>query len=153
MRLIDGRLQHILDTGDIFQSLLRDFLAREKPQEVSSQSAGELRAYFAAAVRYKINTKARKERRRAGSLSAEETPISSESPVPQQLEDQDFLDAVRARLPNHQRLLLELRNDGLTWPEIGEQVGGNPDALRIGLTRAVAAVLSQLEPEESRGGL
>ena len=68
LRLVDGRLRRILDTTDVFDSLLKDFLARKETRSDSDTPPGELRAYLAAAVHHKVATRARKERRNAGSL-------------------------------------------------------------------------------------
>ena len=95
MRLIDGRLRHVLDTADIFQSLLKDFLSQEHPPVETS--AG-LCAYLSAAVHHKIHTKARKERRHAGRLPEDCEPVSSQPPASRHIEDHDFTQAIRARL-------------------------------------------------------
>jgi len=141
LRLIDGRLRHVLDTADIFQSLLKDFMSQEHPQVETS--AG-LCAYLAVAVRHKIQTRARKERRHAGSLPEDWEPVCPERPAGRQVEDQDFSQAIRTRLSREKRLLFDLKLQGLTWTEIAGRVGGQADALRMRLSRAVATVLSEL---------
>jgi RNA polymerase sigma factor (sigma-70 family) len=145
LRLIDGRLRRITDTADIFQSLLKDFMSQEhSPAETS---AG-LCAYLAAAAHHKIQTRARKERRHAGSLPEDWEPICPEPPASQHIEDQDFSQAIRARLSRGKRLLFDLKSQGLTWTEIAARLGGTPDALRMRLSRAVATVLSELGHKE-----
>ena len=141
LRLIDGRLCHVLDTADIFQSLLKDFLSQEHPPVETS--AG-LPAYLAAAVHYKILTRKRKERRHAGGLPEDWEPVCPEQPAGRQVEDQDFSQAIRARLSGEKRLLFDLKSQGLTWTEIAAKLGGTADALRMRLSRAVATVLSEL---------
>jgi len=141
LRLVDGRLRHVLDTADIFQSLLKDFLSQEYPPVETS--AG-LPAYLAAAVHYKILTRKRKERRHAGSLPEGWETVSSDRPAGQQVEDQDFSQAIRARLSEEKRMLFDLKSQGLTWSEIAAKLGGTADALRMRLSRAVATALSEL---------
>ncbi len=145
LRLIDGRLRRVTDTADIFQSLLKDFMSQEHPPVETS--AG-LCAYLAAAVHHKIQTRARKERRHAGSLPEDWEPICPEPPADRQVEDQDFTQAIRARLSGGKRLLFDLKSQGLTWIEIAGRVGGQPDALRMRLNRAVATVLNELGHKE-----
>jgi DNA-directed RNA polymerase specialized sigma24 family protein len=145
LRLIDGRLRHVLDTADIFQSLLKDFLSQEHPPVETS--AG-LRAYLAAAVHHKIHTKARKERRHAGSLPEACEPVSPEPPAGRHVEDHDFSQAIRARLSGEKRLLFDLKLQGLTWTDIAAKRGGTPDAARMLLGRAIATVLSELGHKE-----
>src|SRR5437870_4797385 len=83
LRLIDGRLRRVLDTTDIYQSLLKDFLSQEHPPVETS--AG-LCAYLAAAVHHKIHTRTRKERRHAGSLPEDWDPVGLEASACQQVE-------------------------------------------------------------------
>jgi DNA-directed RNA polymerase specialized sigma24 family protein len=87
----------------------------------------------------------RKERRHAGSLPEEWEPASPESDVGQCVDDQDFAEAIRSRLDESTRLLVELKAQGLTWQEVAAKVGGRADALRMRVNRAVAAVLTELE--------
>jgi len=141
LRLIDGRLRRVMDTADVFQSLLKDFLEQHHP---SVETLAGLDAYLANAVRYKIQTRLRKERRHAGSLPEECEPTQVEPSAARQTEDQDWYQAIRARLPAQTQLLLDLKAQGLTWPEIAEKVGGRTDALRMQLTRALAPILRQL---------
>lgn len=143
MRLYDGRLRRIVDTTDILQSLFKDFLRRTAANEPAETSSAELCAYLAAAVRHKVQTRLRKERRHAGTLPEEWEPASSEPDVCERVEDQDFAAAIRGRLDESVCLLLDLKTQGLTWQEIAAKVGGRADALRMRLNRAVAAVLTE----------
>jgi hypothetical protein len=160
LRLLDGRLRRVMDTTDIFHSLLKDFLARKTSDPLSAQtpvpalgqrngengadaSAG-LRAYLAAAVHHKIETRARKERRHAGGLPIG-WDIAGPEPAPsRRVEAEDFRQAIRVRLSEDTQLLFDLKGQALSWNEIATKVGGSPDALRMRLARAVAAALSDL---------
>jgi DNA-directed RNA polymerase specialized sigma24 family protein len=147
LRLLDGRLRHAVDTTDILQSLIKDFLRQPSVGEPAETSSAELCAYLAAAVRYKVQTRLRKERRHAGSLPEEWEPASPEPDVGQRVEDHDFAAAIRGRLGESVRLLFDLKAQGLTWHEVAAQLGGRADALRMRLNRAVAAVLTELGDE------
>lgn len=144
MRLHDGRLRRAVDTTDILQSLLEDFLRQPAASERAATSSAELCAYLAAAVRHKVQTRLRKERRHAGSLPEEWEPAGPEPDVGRRVEDRDFAAAIRSRLDESARLLLDLRAQGLNWHEVAAKVGGRADALRMRLNRAVAAVLAEL---------
>jgi DNA-directed RNA polymerase specialized sigma24 family protein len=148
LRLTDGRLRRLMDTTDIVQSLLKNFLYQSKNGHPAAPGSDGLCAYLAAAVHHKICTKARKERRHAGSLPDGWDPLSSESPPAQHVEGRDFRQEVRARLPEPTRRLFDLKVQGLTWAEIAQKAGGHPDALRMRLRRAVATVLGELGHEE-----
>jgi DNA-directed RNA polymerase specialized sigma24 family protein len=142
--LVDGRLRRVLDTTDVLDSLLKDFLARKDTDGGSGESRGGLRAYLAAAVHHKIQTRARKERRHAGSLPADWDIASPELAATNRVEAQDFHQAIRARLSTGTQPIFDLKMQGESWQQIAAQVGGAPDALRMRLTRAVAAALREL---------
>ena len=148
MRLLDGRLRRAVDTTDILQSLLEDFLRQSAAGEPAETSSAALCAYLAAAVRHKVQTRMRKERRHAGSLPEEWERASSEPDIRKRVEDQDFAAAIRSRLDESARLLFDLKAQGLTWQEIAEKVGGRADALRMRLNRSIAVVLTELDYEE-----
>ena len=103
MRLIDGRLRRSVDTTDILQSLLKDFLRQPAASEPAEASSTQLCAYLAAAVRHKIQTRLRKERRHAGSLPEEWDTASPAPDVGRRVEDQEFASAIRARLDESTR--------------------------------------------------
>lgn len=144
MRLLDGRLRRAVDTTDILQSLLKDFLRQPAAGEPAESSSDALCAYLAAAVRHKVQTRLRKERRNAGSLPEEWEHASPEPDVGQRVEDQDLAAAIRERLDESARQIFDLKAEGLTWQEVAAKVGGTADASRMRLNRAVAAVLTNL---------
>jgi DNA-directed RNA polymerase specialized sigma24 family protein len=149
LRLVDGRLRRIADTGDILQSLLKDFLARKDAEPVSAQRATGLYAYLAAAAHNKIQTRSRKQYRHGGNLTEFPEPTCSERPAVRQVEDRDLVGAVRLRLREETREIFDLAAQGLPWNEIAERCGGKPDALRMRLRREVAAVSNALAHENA----
>jgi hypothetical protein len=56
----------------------------------------------------------------------------------------ELLHEARRRLSESELRLLDLREQGREWPAIAEEVGGNPEALRKKLTRAIDRVANQL---------
>jgi DNA-directed RNA polymerase specialized sigma24 family protein len=162
-------LRRVVDTADVFHSVVKDFLARPRPEAVAdggrtplpasgkigdclSFSKGQapffpnaLGAYLAAAVHHKIHTRSRKEKRHAGSLPPE-WDLAGPDPSPSRvIQERDFKEAIRARLSEDRQRLFDLKSQGLTWDEIAERVGGRADALRMRLTRAVGAILRELD--------
>jgi DNA-directed RNA polymerase specialized sigma24 family protein len=148
LRLVDGRLRRLVDTTDIVQSLLKNFLCQGTNGPPTELGPDGLYAWLAAAVHHKIFTKVRKERRHLGSLPDSWEPVSPEPPPVECVEGQDFLQQIRARLPEPVGRLFDLKLQGLSWAATAEQVGGEADALRMRLRRAVTAVLAELESEE-----
>ena len=88
-------------------------------------------------MRNKIRKKLRKERRHAGSLPDDWDTVSPDPSPAQIAERRDLCRVVQARLPEDKRLLFDLKVQGLTWTQIAEHVGGQSDALRLGLCRAL----------------
>ncbi len=174
-RLIDGRVRRVVDTTDVLHSVVKDFLARPRSRPGTAAADGDrtplpalaeeavcpssskgqapfppnaLGAYLAAAVRHKIQTRSRKEKRHAGSLNPAWEPPSPDSSPSHLAQEQDFKEAIRARLSEDRQRLFDLKTQGLTWDEIAGRVGGRADALRMRLTRSIAAILRDLEGAE-----
>jgi hypothetical protein len=143
LRLLDRRARRIVDTADILQSLLKDFLAREGADGVTASSE-KFRAYLTAAVHYKVSAMMRKERLRIADLGNVAEPISLEPPPDKPVDDRDLLDAIRRRLDERDRRLFDLSHQGHTWRQIANQIGGHPDSLRIQLRRSIAAALAEV---------
>lgn len=148
LRLFDRRTRRLVDTSDIFQSLLKDFLERKGTEEAAASSQ-RLKAYLKAAVQYKIASKNRKERRRVADLEDVAEPVSRERPTSESVEDRDLIHAIRSRLDDANGRLFDLSRQGHTWRQIADELGGHPDTLRIQLRRSVAAALGEIRNGES----
>ncbi len=147
MRLLDGRLRHAVDTTDILQSLLKDFLHNPPPASPPKRA----RRSYAPTSLPPCATRSRRDCARSAAMRAV-FPRNGNPRVPSRMsanapEDQDFAAAIRSRLGESTRLLFDLKAQGLTWQEVAAQVGGRADALRMRLNRAVAAVLTELGDE------
>lgn len=143
LRLVDDRLRSVVETTNIVQSLLTDFLSRKAVARPGADTTGGLTAYLAAAVANKIQTKLRKVRRQA---SVQAVPPPTAAGVRPADED-EHQQAVRRRLPVPARRLFDLKPQGKTYAEIAAVVGGQPDTLRMQLRRAVAAALRRIARE------
>src|SRR5437870_3473858 len=103
--LIRGRLRRAVDTTDILQSLLKDFLSQKQGAPPPAAASGGLYAYLAAAVRKKVGMKMRRERRQPESLREKWDKVSEDTSPARHLEARDQCAAIRARLPEDKRLL------------------------------------------------
>jgi len=144
LRLNGGRLRRLADTGDVFQSLMRDFVSRKAAVRPPTVYGPSLKRYLVGAVRNKIRARLRKERRNLGSLGEYPEPLSREVDPPQNVAERDFVEAIHSRLNGEDRQLFELRREGFTWPQVAMMIGGRSDALRMRLRRSVAAVIVEL---------
>jgi RNA polymerase sigma factor (sigma-70 family) len=148
LRLRDRR---VVDTSDILQSLLKDYLSREGT-DTGSASSRRLRAYLTAAAQYKVSSRTRKERRRIAQLDDVAEPVSRETPANVQAENRDLIETLRSRLDEEDRRLFDLSQQGRTWRQIADEIGGHPDTLRIQLRRSIAAALAEIREGATSDG-
>jgi RNA polymerase sigma factor (sigma-70 family) len=141
VRLQGSRLRRVADTGDVFQSLMKDLISR--PTGPQSSGVRSLRPYLLGAVQNKIRSRLRKERRNAGSLERYELPSAEPEPA-DVVATREFVEAVRSRLCDEDRRLFEFRRQGSSWAEVAQAAGGQPDALRMRLRRSLAAAVLDL---------
>jgi DNA-directed RNA polymerase specialized sigma24 family protein len=141
VRLQGSRLRRVADTGDVFQSLMKDLISRaSRPR---SNGVCSLRPYLLGAVQNKIRARLRKERRNVGGLERYEL-LSAEAEPADAVATQEFVEAVRSRLCDEDRRLFEFRRQGSSWSDVARAVGGQPDALRMRLRRSLAAAVLEL---------
>jgi RNA polymerase sigma-70 factor (ECF subfamily) len=151
VRLSDPRLGRLLDSMDVCQSVLASFFVRAALGQYDLESPRQLLKLLATMARNKLANQAHRLRARrrdcrrdaAGSDQAREVADPAASPS-RQAAARELLDEARRRLSPEERRLLDLRQQGRAWAEVAEELGGNPDALRVQLARAVERVAQQL---------
>lgn len=76
-------------------------------------------------------------------------PVPDDDGTPSQIyrkkEENERLTAAMQLLSDDHRIVIELRNRGLTFEEIGEQIGRTPDAARMLWGRAISRLVALLE--------
>ncbi len=155
VRLTDTRIQAVLDSMDICQSVLASFFVRAALGQYELDTPAQLLKLLATLTRNKLADQVRKlhvDRREdlpfAGSSSAGGDLLAPQPTPSRQLAARDLLQEVRRRLTSEERQLLELRDEGLDWKQIAAARGGSPEALRKRLARAIDRVAAQLGLEE-----
>jgi DNA-directed RNA polymerase specialized sigma24 family protein len=78
----------------------------------------------------------------------DQQPVAGGPTPSQQVAARELLHQARQRLSAEERRLLELRQEGRGWDEVAALVGGNPEALRKRLARAVERVAGELGLDE-----
>src|SRR5262245_57636404 len=155
VRLVDERLCRVFDSMDVCQSVLGSFFVRaalgqyelEKPEDLLRLLTTMARNKLANAVRRQRTE--RRDQRRVEAVGVEEGEYADPGTSPSQNAlRRDLLEEVRRRLPPQERQLQQLRDRGLEWAEIAAQVGGNAEALRKRLARAIDEVTEQLGLDE-----
>jgi RNA polymerase sigma factor (sigma-70 family) len=146
-RLTDPRLRRLLDSMDVCQSVLANFFVRASTGQFELDRPEQLISLLATMARNRVTNHAlkqqagRRDQRRLRPTSLDEGDLVDPGPDPSAAVDgRDLFDAVQQHLSDQERQLAERWASGEPWVEIGEDIGGRPDALRVRLARALARV-------------
>ena len=155
VRLTDPGLRRFLDSMDICQSVLANFFVRAAAGQFDLDKPERLMKLLVTMARNKVTNHALKERaarrdqRRVHKGGLDENTLVSPQPSPSQVvANQELLQEFRKKLSAEERQLADQRAQGRSWTEIAEVAGGNPDALRMQLLRAIDRVSRELKLEE-----
>lgn len=155
-RLRDARLQRLFDSMDVCQSVLASFFVRAASGAYDLDRPEQLLQLLVAMTRNKLANQARRQhrqrrdQRRQTASQVEELDLADGGASPSELaEGRELLREFRARLGDEERQLADLRNDGLTWAEVANRIGGTAHGRRMQLARAAARVARQLGLEEA----
>src|SRR5262249_21785620 len=154
-RLNDPSLAPLFDSMDICQSVLASFFVRAALGEYDLDEPGQLLGLLVAMARNKLAFHSRQQHRQRrdsrrqvhdGQEVLEDLP---DGPSPLSLvAGQELLQEVRGRLTEEERQLADLHGEGRTWPEIAELLGGQAQARRRQLSRALDRVSRELGLDE-----
>jgi RNA polymerase sigma-70 factor (ECF subfamily) len=154
-RLHDPNLFPLFDSLDICQSVLASFFVRVAVGAYDLEQPGQLLALLVAMARNKLTSHIRQQhrqrrdsRRRAGHAEDLLAECAGGPPPDRLVAGKELLARVRQELSAEERQLADLRVEGLTWPEVAAQLGGEPQARRRQLRRALDRVARQLGLEE-----
>jgi RNA polymerase sigma factor (sigma-70 family) len=154
LNLRDSRMRRVLDSMDVCQSVLASFFIRAASGQYDLDSPARLLRLLVVMARNKLVSASRSyyvaRRERPGpAVDAMLDGLATPEPSPSsRLEWKDLLNEVRRRLTDDERRLADRRAQRREWTEIAEEVGGNPEALRKRLARALERVSNQLGLEE-----
>ena len=126
-----------------------------RPRAASGQyeldTPGQLLKLLTTMARNKLLRQAHKQRaarrdyrRLKNNLSGEENFVDSGPDPGEIVADQEMLLELRKRLTAEELHLAEQRVLGRSWKEIAAEVGGEPNAVRMRLTRALNRVTQEL---------
>ena len=149
--LRDPHLRRLLDSTDISQSVLLNFFAGIAAGRYLFDTPEQMLRLLAVMARNQVVNDAlrhraeRRDHRRTASAGPEECEVADPGPGPDRyVAEQELLHKARHLLTPQERQLLELREQGLGWAEIGAARGESPEALRKQLARAVVRVARTL---------
>jgi RNA polymerase sigma factor (sigma-70 family) len=167
VRLVDTRLNRLLDSTDICQSVLASFFVRTALGQFELQTPEQLLKLLATMTRNKLVNQARglgaarRDFRRVEAASDAGTGDSTSAegkierlagsgPTPSRvLSARELLEKARQRFSPEEFALLERRQQGYGWAEIAAEQGTSPEAVRKRLERAIDRVAQELELDQS----
>lgn len=150
VRLVDTRLQRVLDSMDISQSVFASFFVRAALGQYELERPEQLLRLLVNMSRKKLATQARqagaarRDYRRLDSSPLERPFVSAVPDPSQQASAKELLEEFRKRLSPEERALAELRTSGQNWNQIATRQGETAEALRKKLTRAVERIAAEL---------
>jgi RNA polymerase sigma-70 factor (ECF subfamily) len=154
-RLRDSRLRRLLDSMDICQSVLGSFFVNAALGRYDLDRPEHLLQLLTSMAHHKLTNAvhkqqaARRDHRRLEPSPITEFEVVGRGSSPSQhVAARELLQEAQRRLSPEERQLLELREQGHEWAAIATTLGGNPEALRKKLARAVERVARQLGLDE-----
>jgi RNA polymerase sigma factor (sigma-70 family) len=154
-RLNDPYLNRLLDSTDVCQSVLASFFVRAAAGQFELREPEDLLKLLLSMARKKVASQARKQQTQArDSRRAVEGPeildALDKSPPPDRLvAGQELLAKFLGLLSADERRLADSRAEGLTWPEIAAAMGGQAQARRRQLDRALDRAAQELGLEDN----
>ncbi len=151
VRLVDSRLRRLFDSMDVCQSVFASFFVRTAMGQYEIEKPAQLLRLLTSMSRKKLIDHAREEQaarrdyRRISPGSHDLRNAEDLSPSPSQVvAGKELIHEFRKRLSEDERQLADQRALNRDWAQIAAERGGNPDALRKKLTRAVDRVAQEL---------
>jgi len=147
-RLGSQPLRQRFDESDVCQSVLHSFFARYAAGQYDLDDPKQLAALLVAMAQNKFRQQARfqfRERRdvRVGVAEDDGRPMQlqgREADPERQAAAKELLQKLLGRLTEEERKLAELRAAGKSWDEVASEMGGNAQARRKQLSRAIERV-------------
>jgi RNA polymerase sigma factor (sigma-70 family) len=153
--MLNAKLRRAVDSIDICQSVLASFFVRTAINQYQCDTPEQLIKLLVSMARNKVADQLRREqahcrdarRIEPGDICDREVLAHDPSPSRHAIA-RDLLDEVRRRMTVEERHLADQRGLGKEWSEIAAEVGGQPDALRKKLDRAVNRISRELGLDE-----
>jgi len=153
LRLTDPRLNRVLDSMDICQSVMANFFVRVHAGQFELDRPEQLLRLLVTMARNRLLDQAR--RQQAGRRDARRVDAAAEEGLanvadsgvgtPSQIVSHaELLQRVRSQLTEEERQIADRRALSQDWAEIAKELGSTPDAVRKKLGRALDRVTRRL---------
>jgi RNA polymerase sigma factor (sigma-70 family) len=154
-RLADTRLQRVLDSMDICQSVFASFFVRTAAGQFDIDKPDQLMKLLVAIARNKLAKQVHgqqrqcRDYRRVQGEAVEEGQYAAADGSPSQIvAGLELLRKADAMLTEDELRLREMRKEGLDWSAIADKLGSTPEALRKKLARAMDRVAHELDLDD-----
>jgi RNA polymerase sigma factor (sigma-70 family) len=148
---LNPRLRRLCDSLDICQAVLGKFFVHAALGQFDLNSPDDLIKLLSTMARNEVLKEQRRQqaarrdlRRDAAGMAAEETARAPGVTPSQEVAAAELFQEVQRRLTAEERQLAEWRQQGRGWDAIAAEAGGQPDALRKKLARALERVMQEL---------
>ncbi len=155
IRLWDTRLARAFDSMDVCQSVMASFFVRAALGQYELNEPEQLHKLLEVMARHKLADRVDLERagcrdnRLVEEGSAETREVAAAGTTPsRQVAARELLAEALRRFSPEERQLVEMRQQGMDWAAIAQQLGGSADALRKRLARATDRVSGELGLDE-----
>jgi RNA polymerase sigma-70 factor (ECF subfamily) len=144
IRLTDNRLRRMVDSVDIWQSIIGNFFVRAAAGQFELDNPTALLKLLKRMAQNKLIDKSRKpEPECHDPKPLAEVPQGGETPS-QIVANEELVAKALAMLPDDIKFLRDQRLKGREWADIGAELNDSPEALRKKLDRAMDKVAKQL---------
>lgn len=150
LRLTDFRLRRTMDSMDICQSVLGNFFVKMSLGHFELDRPQQLLRLLITMTRHKVIDKNRRRQARAPVVSPDDLgnvpwePVNGDETPSEVVATQEIFSEVKARLTEKEHKIAECRRVGMTWNEVGKQLGESSEAVRKTLERAMSRILGEL---------
>ena len=147
IRLHGNEIRRVVDSQDIYQSVMAVFFQRVRAGDLQLNSSDDLLRLIATMIRNRVTDKVRRlhaqrrDLRRNISMQQESIMVVDSDDSPRTMVSRkELMDRFRSLLSDEERVLLDERAQGYEWNEIAERHSATPDKLRKQLKRAMDKV-------------
>jgi RNA polymerase sigma-70 factor (ECF subfamily) len=156
-RMADTRLERMMDSMDVCQSVFASFFERTTAGQFDLEQPEQLMKLLMTMARNKFASHAQglqrqcRDYRRVQNEAVDAQHVAADQSSPSMhVAGQELIFHADRLLSADERQLRDMRKDGLDWGAIAQQLGSTPEALRKKLARAMDRVTQELHLDTDR---
>ncbi len=157
IRMRHPDLRSIVETMDIYQSVLANFFVRAASGQFDLDDPERVLGLLVVMARNKLNSLTRDHRRQRRDLRRTESLGDDAGgdggdPSPSRIvAGRELLALALSRLSEEERRVVDLRTSGSSWDAVATDLGGTPEGRRKQLARALSRVAHELGIDDTDG--